>query len=107
MYYTLIACFVLLTCAFILFYIRFLLLNMNGMSEDIVKLGESLEDFNNHLTKLYNSEIFYGDETLEKFLKHANDINQELKDFNILYNMFSETEESPYDNEEEDPPDAR
>ena len=76
-------------------------MNMKNMSDDIAKIGEVLDNFHTHMEKVYNSEIFYGDETLENFLKHTKEVNEEIKDFNQTYDLFSNEGEVLYDEEED------
>ena len=56
---------------FFAFYMRWLLINFNFLSENIVNLLDTAENFSNHLAAIHELETFYGDETLHNLLKHS------------------------------------
>jgi len=46
--------------------------------------------FSTHVSSVYGLEAFYGDETLESLMQHANSYKQQLDTFEYIYNLTSE-----------------
>ena len=62
---------------FFIFYLRWLLKNFTFLSENVYNLLETVETFSNHLSAIYELEMFYGDETLQNLLTHAKQVVEE------------------------------
>tara|TARA_B100001094_G_C18078833_1_gene744082 strand:+ start:462 stop:671 length:210 start_codon:yes stop_codon:yes gene_type:complete len=46
-----------------------------------------VESFSNHAESVYQMEMFYGDQTLEGLLKHAQSFNEQLETFEFIYSL--------------------
>ena len=63
----------------------FLLRRLMHFSEVVDSLLYSLGEYKNHLDSVLGLELYYGDETLQNLLEHANDVVNELNDFKNKY----------------------
>ena len=75
---------------FFIFYLRWLLKNYNFLSENVVSILESTENFSNHLSSLYELEMYYGDETLKNLLTHAKQVAEEIRLYRDVYTLTNE-----------------
>ena len=72
--------------AFFFWYNRVLLSRLAFISNNLDDLAEMVASYRAHLTKVYEMEMFYGDETLKFLLAHTNDLKEILEDYeDILY----------------------
>ena len=67
---------------------------------------KSISTYEEHLSSVYNRDIFYGDSTLEGLLVHTKDLKNELSEYKNIFSVFSgleiESEESLNEEQEED-----
>ena len=72
---------------------------------NVIDITSTINSFSVHLEDLYQLEMFYGDENLEKLLEHSKDVINDIVDFQID-NFDAEenfdTEESEEEGIEED-----
>jgi len=97
---------------FFIFYLRWLLKNFTFLSENVYNLLETVETFSNHLSAIYELEVFYGDETLQNLLTHAKQVVEEIKVYKDVYtitndedklgDLFNDTEEGEEEGTEEE-----
>tara|TARA_R100000008_G_C3563809_1_gene157889 strand:+ start:527 stop:859 length:333 start_codon:yes stop_codon:yes gene_type:complete len=95
---------------FFVFYTRWLLKNLNFLSENIVNVLETIETFSTHLTAIHELEIFYGDDTLQNLIKHSKQVVDEIKLYKDVYTLTNDeleledlfNDETKEDEEEED-----
>ena len=73
---------------FLIWYCRSLLRRMFFISEHMVTLVEEIVYFHEHLSKLNEMEVFYGDETIGDLIRHSNGLIETLEDFEEIYTMF-------------------
>ena len=71
---------------FLLIYLRWLLKTVESMNEDVYSLGYLIEDFSAHIKAVHELEMFYGDETLQALMKHANQLEEKLGDLDLIIN---------------------
>jgi hypothetical protein len=81
-------------------YVYNLLSHVNEFHHDLGEIFSSMTDLERHIGRVYELEVFYGDETLESLLKHLKSIADEISHYNEKYS-FSEEEE--IDAPEEEP----
>jgi len=62
------------------------------MSENIDNLIGLKEEYLEHLSSLYNLEMFYGDSTLEGLMDHTKFMINEVKSFDRMYSLLAEEE---------------
>jgi hypothetical protein len=48
---------------------------------------EVLEEYDSHIDVVYNLERFYGDDTLERLLKHSKSILEEVQVLREIYDL--------------------
>ena len=75
-----------------LLYTRWLLRSLTIINEDMNNLSNILGDFSEHISQIYELEMFYGDETLEGLLKHSKDLVSTIDDLDLLINEQGEEE---------------
>mgnify|MGYP003122183583 FL=1 len=55
---------------------------------------EMVDNFANHLERVYELEMFYGDETLGGLMEHARSFNEQLETFEYIYGLIEEDAEN-------------
>jgi hypothetical protein len=78
---------------FFVFYLRWLLKNFTFLSENVHNLLETVDSFANHLSGVYELEMFYGDETLQNLLTHARQVTEEIKVYKDIYTITGSDED--------------
>ena len=74
---------------------------LSYISENIDDLLEIIENYKNHLKKIYEMEMFYGDETLEYLMDHTRSFIDILETEYGDITFISEPLEIEYEEEEE------
>lgn len=92
-----------------LWYIRKLLAKVLFVSQNLTDLVDLLATYRNHLQRLFNLEMYYGDETMAFLIKHTKSLLDVLEDYSDIYLMtepieVGEEDEESYDDEEETRP---
>ena len=64
---------------FFLFYIRWILKNMSEIAEDLATLWENLQGFLKHVSVIHESEMFYGDKSLQELIEHSKSLTEEIE----------------------------
>ena len=64
------------------------------VSQNIGDLVELMDNYREHLTKVYQLEMFYGDETLEYLMSHTRSLLVILEDYDDIYKISLPTEPS-------------
>ena len=71
---------------FFFWYNRQLLSRISFISNNIDDLMKMITNYRDHLTSVYNMEMFYGDETLQFLLSHTRDLKEMLEEYeDVLY----------------------
>ena len=71
---------------FFFWYNRQLLSRIAFISNNIDDLVKLITNYRDHLSSVYNMEMFYGDETLKFLMSHTRDLKELLEDYeNVLY----------------------
>ncbi len=73
-----------------LFYVRWLIRSLNVINEDVERLASMLEDYAEHVSSIYEMEMFYGDQTLKNLLDHGNNLVDTINDLDLLINKEEE-----------------
>ena len=89
-----------------LWYISKLLSKILFVSQNLTDLVDLLTTYRNHLQRLFNLEMYYGDETMQFLIKHTKSLLDVLEDYSDIYLMtepieVGEEDEQSYDDEEE------
>lgn len=96
---------------FAFWYIRRLLAKILFVSQNLTDLVDLLTTYRNHLQRLFNLEMYYGDETMQFLIKHTQSLLEVLEDYSDIYLMtepieVGEEDEESYDAQEETRPQA-
>ena len=96
---------------FALWYIRRLLAKILFVSQNLTDLVDLLTTYRNHLQRLFQLEMYYGDETMKFLIKHTRSLLDVLEDYSDIYLMtepieVGEEDEESYDDQEETRPQA-
>jgi PDZ domain-containing secreted protein len=73
-------------------YTRSILSRLLFMSEELGDLQDMINNFSNHITNVYNLEMFYGDQTLGALMEHAVSLNEQLETFEFIYSLTTNEE---------------
>ena len=92
-----------------LWYIRKLLAKVLFVSQNLTDLVDLLTTYRNHLQRLFQLEMYYGDETMKFLIKHTKSLLDVLEDYSDIYKLtepleLDEKDEESYDDEETGPP---
>ena len=92
-----------------LWYIRKLLAKILFVSQNLTDLVDLLTTYRNHLQRLFQLEMYYGDETMKFLIKHTKSLLDVLEDYSDIYKLtepleLDEEDEESYDDEEETGP---
>jgi hypothetical protein len=82
-------------------YARSAILRLLWVSEELGDLKAMVTSFSNHIQSVYNTEMFYGDETLSALVDHARSFDEQLETFEFIY-ILTETEEEQEEFETDD-----
>jgi len=72
-----------------------------NISEELEALFVLLEEYAEHVDKVYNLERFYGDTVLENLMKHSKTVTETAKGFRSIYDINYDLEEDEEYEEEE------
>ena len=94
---------------FAFWYISKLLAKVLFVSQNLTDLVDLLTTYRNHLQRLFQLEMYYGDETMKFLIKHTRSLLDVLEDYSDIYKLtepieLEEEEEESYDDEEETRP---
>ena len=68
------------------YYVRSAIVRLISISEEMYDFKEMVDSFAIHLERVYELEMFYGDETLKYLLEHATSLNEQLEqNFEYIY----------------------
>ena len=57
------------------------------VSNELGDLKSMVDSFSNHTQSVYQMEMFYGDQTLEELMNHAQSFNEQLETFEFIYSL--------------------
>ena len=77
---------------FFIWYTRKLLSNLLYISDNLNGLYDEVLSFKNHLNKVYELELFYGDETLKALLRHAKSLAESFGEYESILLLTDEEE---------------
>jgi len=89
------ACFLLMV-----WYASQLLRRFKFLSDNSSNLLTAVDHYKEHLQKVYELPMFYGDETLRGLLRHTRDLAKDLEDLSEMFFMGEEYQGEKVDEEE-------
>lgn len=60
------------------------------VSEELGDLKMMVDSFSNHVSSLYQMEMYYGDQTLHGLVDHAQSFSEQLETFEFIYSLTDE-----------------
>tara|TARA_Y100000310_G_scaffold196403_1_gene196476 strand:- start:182 stop:475 length:294 start_codon:yes stop_codon:yes gene_type:complete len=79
-------------------YIRQLLSVYRNLVGGVLEMRLQMIEFADHLNKVYNMELYYGDEVLKSLIKHSAEVTKDINEF--LESIVVEQEIEKVDDEE-------
>tara|TARA_R110002020_G_scaffold314075_5_gene529369 strand:+ start:145 stop:459 length:315 start_codon:yes stop_codon:yes gene_type:complete len=77
----------------LLWYIREVLTKLWFLADNTDELQHRLKLFAEHVTSVYELEMYYGDTTLEALLEHSKEISEYIKEYEEIYSLVHKEEE--------------
>ena len=77
----------------LVFYVRGAITRLLSVSEEMHDFKQMVDLFAIHLERVYELEMFYGDETLGGLMEHARSFNEQLETFEYIYGLIEEDAE--------------
>ena len=65
-------------------YVYWLVKHISETDLNLKNMSYNLEQFETHLSNIYEMEMFYGDDTLKSLLSHAKEVRESLQEFQVL-----------------------
>ena len=87
---------IILTCIVILsvllnaavfIYARSAISRLLYVSEELGDLKSMVDSFSDHVSSLYQLEMYYGDQTLQGLVDHAQSFSEQLETFEFIYTL--------------------
>ena len=79
-------------------YARAAVVRLLWVSDELGDLQSMISSFSEHIRAVYETEMFYGDETLQGVVEHARSLDEQLQTFEYVYSL-TEREELIIDDE--------
>ena len=83
-------------------YARGAVTRLLSVSEELGDLQAMIDNFVEHITSVYEIEMFYGDATLGRLMEHARSFNKQLETFEYIYSLTDQPQITVEDEEEID-----
>jgi|TARA_E500000331_G_scaffold354759_1_gene408559 hypothetical protein len=71
-------------------YARMCVSKLLSVSEELGDLKMLIGAFSDHVSEIYQLEMFYGDQTLQNLVNHARSLDEQLETFEYIYNLTEE-----------------
>tara|TARA_Y100001963_G_scaffold150434_1_gene231529 strand:+ start:1250 stop:1570 length:321 start_codon:yes stop_codon:yes gene_type:complete len=81
-------------------YARMCVTQLLSVSEEMGDLKSLISNFSNHVSEVYELEMFYGDQTLQNLVDHARSLDEQLDTFEYIYSLTEEEAENVEQTEE-------
>jgi len=85
-----------------IWYIIKLIQEMKYISDSVEYTSGVLQNFSEHLERLYELETYYGDETLKSLILHSRQVLEEVKEFETVISSIKEQQYDEDETEEEE-----
>lgn len=72
---------------FVFIYARSAISRLLYVSNELGDLKNMIDSFSNHTESVYQMEMFYGDQTLEDLMNHAQSFSEQLETFEFIYSL--------------------
>ena len=88
---TILACLCALSAIFnivVFVYARSAISRLLYVAEELGDLKMMVDSFSSHVSGLYEMEMYYGDQTLQGLVDHAQSFNEQLETFEFIYTLI-------------------
>jgi hypothetical protein len=79
--------FSLLLTAAVFMYARSAISRLLYVADELADLKMMVDSFSSHVSGLYEMEMYYGDQTLQRLVDHAQSFNEQLETFDFIYTL--------------------
>jgi hypothetical protein len=86
---------------FFVWYIYNLLKKLLFVSDNMEDFLDILQDYSEHIERVYNMETYYGDETIDRLLEHSKEIVKEIRAYEEIYTILEEEQKEMEEHGEE------
>ena len=76
-----------------IWYVYHLLKKLLFVSDGMEEFLDTLQNYSEHIERIYNMETYYGDETIERLLEHSKEIVKELRAYEEIYTLLEDDQE--------------
>jgi hypothetical protein len=76
-----------------IWYVYNLLKKLLFVSDNMGEFLDTLQNYSEHIERIYNMETYYGDETIKQLLEHSKEIVKELKAYEEIYTLLEDDQE--------------
>ena len=76
-----------------IWYVYHLLKKLLFVSDGMGEFLDTLQNYSEHIERIYNMETYYGDETIEQLLEHSKEIVKELRAYEEIYTLLEDDQE--------------
>ena len=91
----------------IVIYARNVVIKLLSVSEELGDLKSMIDNFYNHISSVYEMEMFYGDETLASLVEHSRSLSEQLETFEYIYSLTEADENKAEEDDNEDYPETQ
>ena len=91
----------------IVLYARNVVVRLLSVSEELGDLKTMIDNFYNHISNIYEMEMFYGDETLAFLVEHSRSLSEQLETFEYIYSLTETDENKAEEDDNEDYPETQ
>mgnify|MGYP003112502129 CR=1 FL=1 len=87
----------LIANVFLTWYAIKMLRELVDVSSSIEEMFSDIDSFIQHLSGVYQLEMFYGDQTLENLLAHSAMLKEEIQKYKLSFSLIDDNEETDED----------
>ena len=85
----------------LIWFVRKILSELMYVSETMGDFLVVIGNFSDHLETVNTMETYYGDEILQSLVEHTRAVVEEIEQFETIYSLTTEIEETEYEEEDE------
>ena len=78
---------------FFIWYVYNLLKKLLFVSDNMEDFLDTLQNYSEHIERVYNMETYYGDETIDHLLEHSREIVKEIRAYEEIYTLLEEEQQ--------------
>ena len=87
---------------FAIWYIRELLVRFNFYSENTGQLFTNLQEYTDHLERVNQMEVYFGDPTIQGLLEHSRDVTVTVAEYLDIFSLEEEALSAQEEEEEKE-----